>query len=84
MAPTLPIILTLKKEFQKKIARAQDIIVEEMGKHFNQVVLHGGTAIWRCYKGNRFSEDVDVYISKDLNKINYFIRRRADLNESLF
>ena len=72
MAPTLPIILTLKKEFQKKIARAQDIIVEEMGKHFNQVVLHGGTAIWRCYNGNRFSEDVDVYISKDLNKINNF------------
>jgi len=24
-------------------------------------VLHGGTAIWRCYGGNRFSEDLDFY-----------------------
>lgn len=24
-------------------------------------VLHGGTAIWRCYDGKRFSEDLDFY-----------------------
>ena len=75
MTPKLSIILTLKRESQKKIARAQDIIVEEMGKHFDQVVLHGGTAIWRCYKGNRFSEDVDVYIPKDIEKINDFFEK---------
>ncbi|MBI2044743.1 nucleotidyl transferase AbiEii/AbiGii toxin family protein [Candidatus Pacearchaeota archaeon] len=68
----IPIILMLKKESQKKIARAQDIIVEEMEKTFNKIVLHGGTAIWRCYNGNRFSEDVDVYIPKEINKINNF------------
>ena len=72
MSPKIPIVLRLKKESQKKIARAQDIIVEEMIKSFNKSVLHGGTAIWRCYDGNRFSEDVDVYIPKSINEVNSF------------
>ena len=25
-------------------------------------VFHGGTAIWRCYNGNRFSDDLDLYL----------------------
>jgi len=72
MTPKIPLILKLKKESQKNIARAQDIIVEEAFKIFDKAVLHDGTAIWRCYNGNRFSEDVDVYIPKDLKKINLF------------
>ncbi len=72
MSQKLPIVLKLKKEFQKSIALAQDIIVEEMQKSFNNAVLHGGTAIWRCYNGNRFSEDIDVYIAKDNDEINNF------------
>lgn len=31
--------------------------------------MHGGTAIWRCYGSNRFSEDVDVYIEKNKKKL---------------
>ena len=27
------------------------------------MVLHGETAIWRCYSGKRFSEDLDFYSS---------------------
>src|SRR3989339_2086515 len=65
----IPLILRLKKEIHKKIAVAQDLIVQEMLNTFDNVVLHGGTAIWRCYKGNRFSEDIDVYIPGDLKKI---------------
>jgi predicted nucleotidyltransferase component of viral defense system len=41
---------------------AQDVIVMEVYDNFPETVLHGGTAIWRCYKGNRFSEDVNLYI----------------------
>jgi predicted nucleotidyltransferase component of viral defense system len=41
-----------------------------MYRIFDRAVLHGGTAIWRCYRGNRFSEDIDVYIIKDVEKIN--------------
>ncbi len=66
----LPIISKLKKERHKIVARAQDIMIEEIYKIFDKAVLHGGTSIWRCYKGNRFSEDIDVYILKDINKIN--------------
>ena len=65
----IPLILRLKKERHKEIARAQDLIVESLYEVFNNAVLHGGTAIWRCYSGNRFSEDVDVYIQKDIKKI---------------
>jgi len=70
----IPLILRLRKEIHKKIAEAQDLIVQEMLNSFDNVVLHGGTAIWRCYKGNRFSEDIDVYIPKDINKINLFFK----------
>ena len=66
----IPLILRLKKESQKNVARAQDIVVDELFKVFNKAVLHGGTGIWRCYQVNRFSEDVDVYIPKDLEKLN--------------
>ena len=70
----IPLILRLRKEIHKKIAEAQDLIVQEMLNSFDNVVLHGGTAIWRGYKGNRFSEDIDVYIPKDINKINLFFK----------
>lgn len=66
----IPLILRIKKESHKKIAKAQDLIVETLYEIFDNAVIHGGTAIWRCYKGNRFSEDVDVYIQKNLEKIN--------------
>jgi predicted nucleotidyltransferase component of viral defense system len=65
----IPLILRIKRSNHKEIARAQDLIVEEVYKAFNNAVLHGGTSIWRCYSGNRFSEDVDMYITKDIKKI---------------
>jgi len=70
MSPKIPLILKLKKNKYKEIARAQDIIIEELYKVFDKAVLHGGTAIWRCYDGKRFSEDIDVYISRDLKRLN--------------
>ena len=39
----------LKKAKYKDIARVQDIVIEELYKIFDRAVLHGGTAIWRCY-----------------------------------
>ena len=66
----LPITLKLKRKPHKEIAYAQDLIVETLYSFFQKAVIHGGTAIWRCYSGNRFSEDVDVYIARDKNKIN--------------
>jgi predicted nucleotidyltransferase component of viral defense system len=62
----------MRRERHKKIARAQDMVVEALYRVFPRGVLHGGTAIWRCYSGNRFSEDVDAYLEKDIGKINRF------------
>ena len=69
----IPLILRLKKLQHKDIARAQDIIIEELYKIIDNAVLHGGTAIWRCYQGNRFSEDIDMYVP-DSEKINIFFK----------
>ena len=67
-----PLHRKMRRERHKKIAGAQDIVVETLYRVFPRAVLHGGTAIWRCYSGNRFSEDVDAYIEKDTEKINRF------------
>ncbi len=71
----IPLLLKLKKENHKKIAKAQDLIIRELYNFFDRAVLHGGTAIWRCYDGNRFSEDIDVYLVKDAEKLNMFFLR---------
>ncbi len=68
----IPLILRIKKSAHKGIAVSQDEIIESLYSIFNHAVLHGGTSIWRCYKGNRFSEDIDVYISRDLDKVEIF------------
>ena len=44
-----------------EIGRLQDEVIEILYELNSSFVLHGGTAIWRCYKGNRFSEDLDLY-----------------------
>jgi len=73
----MPLILKLRRASHKEVAKAQDIIVEELYKEFDKAVLHGGTAIWRCYKGNRFSEDVDVYLHSSTTLINDFFEKLA-------
>jgi predicted nucleotidyltransferase component of viral defense system len=74
MSPKIPLTLRLKKARHRQIAAVQDIIVETLYSVFDKAVLHGGTAIWRCYGGNRFSEDVDVYIPKDKNRLEIFFK----------
>lgn len=65
-----PLQIRLKRETHRKIAYAQDLIVKEVYSVFNKAVLHGGTAIWRCYYGKRFSEDLDFYLPGEREKIN--------------
>lgn len=70
--PIIPLEKRLKKALHKKMAVAQDLLIENIYRVFPKAVLHGGTAIWRCYGGKRFSEDIDVYISHDYNKEEFF------------
>ena len=60
--PVLPIVKKLKRKIHRTVALAQDILVMEIYDNFPTAVIHGGTAIWRCYGSNRFSEDVDIYL----------------------
>lgn len=71
----MPLILKIRRTQHKEIAKAQDIIVEEIYNVFDNAVMHGGTSIWRCYKGNRFSEDIDMYIPRDTRKIDELFER---------
>lgn len=68
----IPLEKRLKKTAHKKLAFAQDLIIDIIYTHFPRAVVHGGTAIWRCYNGNRFSEDIDVYVSKKSNEDKIF------------
>lgn len=62
----LPLISRIKKELHKNIAIAQDILIEETIKIIPATIFHGGTCIWRCYGGKRFSEDLDFYFPKKI------------------
>ncbi len=59
----IPLLMRLRKQAHREVALLQDEVVEVLYSDFENFkpVLHGGTAIWRCYKGNRFSEDLDFY-----------------------
>ncbi len=79
----IPLQLKLKKKAHREIARLQDIIIDVLYRIFPRAVLHGGTSIWRCYKGNRFSEDIDVYMEKDIDKIELFFKELEKLGFKL-
>ena len=71
----IPLQARLRREVHRKIASAQDLIVKEVYTVLNNAVLHGGTAIWRCYNGKRFSEDLDFYFPNNIQKINLIFEK---------
>ena len=76
----LPIIYKLKRESQKELAELQDEAIEVVYELLDSAVIHGGTAIWRCYDGKRFSEDIDLYAqyTEDFEtKIEKALKRRG-------
>lgn len=59
---TEPLGARLKRRSHREVGLAQDLLLAEVYSAYSDAVLHGGTAIWRCYGGGRFSEDLDLYI----------------------
>jgi predicted nucleotidyltransferase component of viral defense system len=53
--------MEITNDAQLKRAILEDEIVDLVLNHYNNFVMHGGTSVWRCYGGNRFSRDVDFY-----------------------
>ena len=60
----IPLENRLKKKAHVQVALLQDELADLVYSIDEKAVLHGGTAIWRCYFGNRFSEDLDFYAPK--------------------
>ena len=46
---------------QASLAALQDEALDIFYEIETEGVLHGGTALWRCYGGKRFSEDLYFY-----------------------
>ena len=67
--------ITFSKKVEEKIHRAialaQDIIILEIYEKSSSAVIHGDTAIWRCFGSNRFSEDIDVYFPLSFKNENF-------------
>lgn len=90
----IPLQTKLKREIHRKIAYAQDLVVKEVYSVFDKAVLHGGTAIWRCYNGKRFSEDLDFYLPnnkkktevlfENLKKVGFDIKKRKISENSIY
>lgn len=78
----LPLVKRLRKHMHRNIIYAQDLAIIELYNLFPNVVIHGGTAILRCFSSNRFSEDVDVYLpprikESDLKEFLQVLQRRG-------
>ncbi|ASI13815.1 nucleotidyltransferase toxin [Candidatus Mancarchaeum acidiphilum] len=58
----LPILNILKRRSELETARLEDEVMSLLTGITDKMALHGGTAVWRCYNGKRFSTDIDVYI----------------------
>ncbi len=58
----LPIASLLKRRNELETAQLEDDVVDILANMTDKLALHGGTAVWRCYGGKRFSKDVDAYI----------------------
>ncbi len=54
--------MNLRDPAQVEKAKLEDILIEILYSRYTNLVFHGGTAIWRCYSGNRFSRDLDFYM----------------------
>lgn len=46
-------------------AALQDLVIGIIFRSTSGAVFHGGTCVWRCYNGRRFSKDIDIYIAKE-------------------
>jgi predicted nucleotidyltransferase component of viral defense system len=63
-----PLFNFLKGEKLEK-AKLQDLLIEIIYNYIQpDAVLYGGTAIWRCFGSNRFSEDIDIYVNSNFSK----------------
>lgn len=81
----MPIIERLTDSNQRLKAMLQDRAAESIFSARVGAVFHGGTAVWRCYGGERFSKDIDIYVKnrQAVEKILYRLMRGGMRHELL-
>lgn len=77
----MPIIKLLKTRAYRELATFQDAVIDVLYQADSSIILHGGTAVWRCYGGSRFSNDIDVYLrsQEHLKKVKESMSSTASL-----
>lgn len=55
--------MEIREEYQLEKAKLEDALMELLYSKYSSLVFHGGTSIWRCYGGIRFSRDLDFYLN---------------------
>lgn len=58
----LPISGLLKRRIELETAQLEDDVISMLAGITDRMALHGGTAIWRCYGGKRFSTGIGLYV----------------------
>lgn len=58
----IPLLNRIKKRAHRDIALIEDVLIKVIYEIDNTAEIHGGTVIWRCFGGRRFSKDIDVYL----------------------
>ena len=67
-----PLERLLNSSTQVAVARLEDSVVKAIYEIDPSIAMHGGTAIWRCYGGYRYSSDVDLYLpDAQVKKFNF-------------
>ncbi len=76
----IPLRNRLQKRAQRDVALLEDVLVRILYEADSTAEIHGGTAIWRCYGGRRFSKDIDIYLASQekLQELKERIRVVAD------
>jgi len=90
----LPLNKKLRKREYLNKGILQDQVLDVAYSIEPNAVLHGGTGIWRCLKGNRFSEDLDFYLmpetdfeqkfKHELNKRNLSLLKYKTTENTIF
>ena len=90
----IPLSKRIRQRQHRLVAELQDLVLEAVYAIEENAVLHGGTSIWRCFGGNRFSEDLDFYIKpkkvfkenleKELDQMGIKLSKFKETDNSIF
>ncbi len=69
---------------QLEKAKLEDTLMDLLYGRYKDMVFHGGTAIWRCYSGNRFSRDLDMYLKATRDRKSHYEEMSDFLKECGF